>query len=314
MADGHTGAAEDERSDQPLPFPPLLAGPFAVSSSSSSSSRALPGATHLTGDSSLSQTVASRHSSPPPMRVIEDQTQSASTLSFQSPKRAAVGTFLAFKTLQRSDQQHPQLSRREQFPTSVSNFAHMADGHHLVSEPVAPTADGLHETHAHSSTAVVIQQDTDGAHALNTRPPTPLEHNTREPREMSPAPSVQSERATLPNSVVRTGPDIAQILECCFKKQAHVDEERNKRNEERRRRDQESIRAEIELRQCLDKACALRREEAKRCIEEARVQCEKRQLVELRRVDEKRARCEEERRRVDEERHRKELEERRQAD
>ena len=53
---------------------------------------------------------------------------------------------------------------------SASNLAHISDGHHLVPEPVSPTADGRHDTRAYSSTTVVVQQDTDGAHVENTRP------------------------------------------------------------------------------------------------------------------------------------------------
>ena len=67
----------------------------------------------------------------------------------------------------------------------------MADGHHLVPEPASLMADGRHETHAHSSIAVVVQQETDGAIVQNTRPPTLQDHTAREPRDMSPEPLVQ---------------------------------------------------------------------------------------------------------------------------
>ena len=83
------------------------------------------------------------------------------------------------------------------FPTSVSNFELMADGHDLVPQFASTTADGRHDTYANSSIAVVIHQDTDGANVLNTRPPTLQNLTAREPRDTSPSPSVISEKATI---------------------------------------------------------------------------------------------------------------------
>ena len=75
----------------------------------------------------------------------------------------------------------------------------MADGHHFVPKLVSPTAENRHDSHAYSSTAVVVQQDTDGAYVQNTRPHTPQDYTARELRDTSPAPSVQSVRANLLN-------------------------------------------------------------------------------------------------------------------
>ena len=178
----------------------------------------------------------------------------------------------------------------------------MADGHHLVPELASPTADGRHDTHAHSSTAVIVHQDTDGAYVQYTRPPTRQDHAAREPRDTSLAPSLQSERATLLNSVVPTGPDIAQILDSCFQKEACVKEERRRREGERKRADEK--RQLVELRRLEEERTKLeedrRREEheERRHLEEARVQREERQLVELRRFEDERASREEERRRL----------------
>lgn len=140
MADGHAGTAEKKQSDQPRSLPPSHACSFAVSSSYSSSFNALPGSAHLSSESSLLQSVASQHGSPPLMRVIGHQTQSGSTLFFQSPNCAAAGTILAFITLQQNDPQPPQLFRRVQFLPFTSYLAHMVDGHHIMPEPVFPTA------------------------------------------------------------------------------------------------------------------------------------------------------------------------------
>ena len=112
----------------------------------------------------------------------------------------------------------------------------MADGHHFVPELVSPTADGRHETHAHSTT-VVVQQYNDGVHALNTRSSTPQDHTAFDLPDTSPASSVHSMRANLPNSVVPTGSDIARILDSCFHKKACAKVERLRREKERKRAD-----------------------------------------------------------------------------
>lgn len=107
-------------------------------------------------------------------------------------KRSAVGTHLEFKTLKQRNSYPLLLLQQDQLFRYTSNFAPVASCY-LVPEPFVPRGDDGQDNRAHSSTAAVVKQDTDGVYVKNTRPLTFTfkDHTTRYLRETSPEHSVQ---------------------------------------------------------------------------------------------------------------------------